>query len=66
MTNARVAGIRGATQQWYDTWKEAYEAYVSAYEEGTVRATPIANGPFDPCAWGDEAELASALADLVF
>jgi hypothetical protein len=58
-------GIAGATHQRYNTWQEAYKAYVSAYEQGAVRATPIVNGPFDPYAWGDEAELASAFSRLV-
>jgi hypothetical protein len=58
-------GISGATQQRYDTWQEAYEAYVSAYVWGTVCATPIVNGPFDLYAWGDEAELASAFTHLI-
>jgi hypothetical protein len=65
-TNAHVNGISGATQKRYNTWQEAYDAYVIAYEEGTVRATPIVNGPFDPFAGGDEAELAAAFHRLVF
>ena len=64
-TNARVAGISGATQKRYDTWQEAYEAYVKAYERGAVRATPIVDGPFDPYAEGKEADLASAFTRLV-
>jgi hypothetical protein len=64
-TNVRVAGIPGATQQRYNTWPEAHEAYVNAYEGGTVRATPIVNGPFDPYAEGDDADLASAFTRLV-
>ena len=67
-TNARVNGISGATQKRYNTWQEAYDVYVIAYKEGTVRATPIVNGPFDPFAGGDEAEaeLAAAFTRLVF
>ena len=58
-------GIAGATQQRYNTWQEAYEAYVSAYEQGTVCTTPIVNGLYDLYAWGDEAELASAFTRLI-
>ena len=40
---------------------------MGAYNQGAVRATPIAYGPFDPYAEDDdsEAELVSALTDLV-
>ena len=65
-TNARTTGIADATQQRYHTWQEAYDAYVNAYERGTVRATPIVNGPFDPYAGDDdEAELASAFTRMI-
>jgi hypothetical protein len=65
-TNARVNGISRATQKRYNTWQEAYGAYMIAYKEGTVCATPIVNSPFDPFAGGDEAELAAAFTHLVF
>lgn len=64
-TNARINGIPGATQQRYNTWKEAYNAYADAYKQGIVSATPILDGPFDPFAEGDEPELASAFTRLV-
>ena len=65
-TNARTTGIADVTQQWYDTWQEAYDTYVNAYGQGTVCATPIVNGPFDPYAGDDdEAELASAFTRMI-
>ena len=63
-TNARITGIPDATQKRYDTWQEAHDAYADAYKQGIIRATPIADGPFDPYADGYEAELASALSRL--
>lgn len=56
-------GISDTTQQWYNTWQEACDAYVNTYEQGIVHATPIVNGPFDPCV-GEDAELVLAFAHI--
>jgi|SRR5882757_8898128 len=65
--SARTSGISGSCQQKFKTWKEAHDVYARCYQNGTVRATPLVNGPFDPYRAGDgeEDDLVDALSRTV-
>ena len=43
----RTQQIRGRFQSKYRTWDKALAIYQNAWDEGTIRVTPIPGGPFN-------------------